>query len=71
MELPDHQERDKLYWYIHTFLWGRYAGSTESKLNQDSVIPSGPAHSAAPAAGGSACIPMTSWAGAAERVSIP
>lgn len=32
----DHQERDKLlYWYIHTFLWGRYAGSTESKLNQD------------------------------------
>jgi len=36
MSLPDHQERDKLlYWYIHTFLWGRYAGSTESKLNQD------------------------------------
>ena len=36
LEFPDHQERDKLlYWYIHTFLWGRYAGSTESKLNQD------------------------------------
>ncbi len=36
MQLPDHEERDKLlYWYIHTFLWGRYAGSTESKLNQD------------------------------------
>jgi len=24
-----------LYWYIHTMLWGRYAGSTETKLNQD------------------------------------
>lgn len=24
-----------LYWYIHTFLWGRYAGSTESYLAQD------------------------------------
>lgn len=24
-----------LYWYIHTFLWGRYAGSTESVLAQD------------------------------------
>ncbi len=36
MRLPDHRERDKLlYWYVHTFLWGRYAGSTESKLNQD------------------------------------
>lgn len=34
--LFDHKERDKLlYWYIHTFLWGRYAGSTESYLNQD------------------------------------
>ena len=32
----DHAERDKLlYWYVHTFLWGRYAGSTESVLNQD------------------------------------
>lgn len=31
-----HRERDRLlYWYIHTFLWGRYAGSTESVLNQD------------------------------------
>src|SRR5690606_11462990 len=29
-------ERDKLlFWYVHTFLWGRYAGSTESTLNQD------------------------------------
>ena len=34
--LTDYRERDKLlYWYIHTFLWGRYAGSTESMLNQD------------------------------------
>jgi hypothetical protein len=34
--LADHRERDKLlYWYIHTFLWGRYSGSTESTLNQD------------------------------------
>jgi len=24
-----------MYWYIHTFLWGRYAGSTESVLAQD------------------------------------
>ena len=28
--------RDKLlYWYVHTFLWGRYAASTETALNQD------------------------------------
>ena len=34
--LGDYRERDKLlYWYIHTFLWGRYAGSTETVLNQD------------------------------------
>jgi hypothetical protein len=32
----DYRERDKLlYWYVHTFMWGRYAGSTESTLNQD------------------------------------
>ena len=24
-----------LYWYVHTFLWGRYSGSTESALAQD------------------------------------
>ena len=31
--LNDYIERDKLlYWYVHTFLWGRYAGSTESFL---------------------------------------
>ncbi len=34
--LADHRERDRLlYWYVHTFLWGRYSGSTESVLNQD------------------------------------
>ena len=32
----DAAHRDRLlYWYVHTFLWGRYAGSTESKLSQD------------------------------------
>lgn len=35
-QLGNHKERDQLlYWYIHTLLWGRYAGSTESVLNQD------------------------------------
>ncbi|MGI5875479.1 MAG: GmrSD restriction endonuclease domain-containing protein [Dethiobacteria bacterium] len=24
-----------LYWYVHSFLWGRFAGSTETVLNQD------------------------------------
>ena len=34
--IADPTERDKLlYWYVHSFLWGRYAGSTESVLNQD------------------------------------
>ena len=34
--LKDYRDRDKLlYWYIHTFLWGRYAGSTETVLDQD------------------------------------
>src|SRR3990172_13139949 len=37
--LSDHKERDKLlYWYVHTFLWGRYAGSTETILNQDLAL---------------------------------
>lgn len=33
----DHaQEADRLlFWYVHTMLWGRYAGSTETVLNQD------------------------------------
>jgi hypothetical protein len=35
-KLPGGKDRDRLlYWYVHTFLWGRYAGSTESVLNQD------------------------------------
>ena len=35
-DLSDAAERDRLlYWYVHTFLWGRYAGSTESVLNKD------------------------------------
>lgn len=34
--LSDPGERDKmLYWYVHTLLWGRYSGSTESVLSQD------------------------------------
>lgn len=34
--LDNYKERDVLlYWYIHTFLWGRYAGSTESILARD------------------------------------
>lgn len=34
--ITDPAERDRLlYWYIHTFLWGRYAGSTESTLATD------------------------------------
>jgi hypothetical protein len=32
----DAKQRDKLlYWYVHSFLWGRFAGSTESILNKD------------------------------------
>ena len=27
-----------LYWYIHTMLWGRYSGSTETMLNQDLAL---------------------------------
>lgn len=37
--LNSRAERDQLlFWYIHTFLWGRYAGSTESVLNQDLTV---------------------------------
>jgi hypothetical protein len=37
--LSEHKDRDKLlYWYVHTFLWGRYAGSTETVLNQDLAL---------------------------------
>src|SRR5205823_1187499 len=35
-KLTGKTERDKLlYWYVNTFLWGRYAGSTETVLNAD------------------------------------
>ncbi len=35
-KLSDNKEWDKLlYWYVHAFLWGRYASSTESSLAQD------------------------------------
>ncbi|NLZ36531.1 MAG: DUF262 domain-containing protein [Clostridiales bacterium] len=35
-KLTGSKEWDKLlYWYVHAFLWGRYAGSTESNLAQD------------------------------------
>ena len=35
-DLSNAAERDRLlYWYVHTFLWGHYAGSTESVLNKD------------------------------------
>lgn len=35
-KLAGARERDRLlYWYVHSFLWGRFAGSTESVLNQD------------------------------------
>jgi len=35
-KLSSQVERDQLlYWYIHSFLWGRYSGSTESSLNAD------------------------------------
>jgi hypothetical protein len=36
LKLKDAKETDGLlYWYVHSFLWGRYAGSTETVLNQD------------------------------------
>lgn len=35
-KLSSAEEWDKLlFWYVHAFLWGRYAGSTESVLSQD------------------------------------
>ena len=34
--VPNPAERDRLlYWYVHSFLWGRHSGSTETILNQD------------------------------------
>jgi hypothetical protein len=35
-KLENYKQWDKLlYWYTHTLLWGRYAGSTESVMSQD------------------------------------
>ncbi len=33
-----HQQGKLLYWYVHSFLWGRYAGSTETVINQDLAV---------------------------------
>jgi hypothetical protein len=34
--IVNQQERGKLlFWYVNTFLWGRYSGSTESVMDQD------------------------------------
>lgn len=34
--LPSAEDQDKLlFWYIHAFLWGRYAGSVETVMNTD------------------------------------
>ncbi|MCT9138356.1 GmrSD restriction endonuclease domain-containing protein [Streptomyces violarus] len=33
---PNAMIRDRLfYWYVHSFLWGRHTGATETALNQD------------------------------------
>lgn len=34
-ELDNSQWNKLMYWYVHSFLWGRYAGSTESVMAQD------------------------------------
>ncbi len=34
-KLSDSKWNKLMYWYVHTFLWGRYASSTESVLAQD------------------------------------
>ena len=34
----DSDQGKLLYWYVHTMLWGRYSGSTESTLNQDLAL---------------------------------
>lgn len=37
--IHDAEEQDKLlYWYLHSALWGRFSGSTESVLNRDLEI---------------------------------
>lgn len=38
-KFKDATERDRLlYWYVHSFLWGRFAGSVETKINQDLAV---------------------------------
>ena len=35
-KLPDAEELDRLlFWYIHSAMWGRFSGSTESVINRD------------------------------------
>jgi hypothetical protein len=35
-KFADAAERDRLlYWYVHSFLWARYSGASETILNQD------------------------------------
>lgn len=35
-ELPDAATQDRLlYWYVHSFIWGRHTGNVETTLNQD------------------------------------
>src|SRR6266498_631049 len=35
-KFADAAERDRLlYWYVHSFLWARYVGASETVLNQD------------------------------------
>ena len=34
--LPDTATQDRLlYWYVHSFIWGRHTGNVETTLNQD------------------------------------
>jgi hypothetical protein len=38
-KITSSEEQGKLlFWYIHSFLWGRYAGSTETTLNRDLTV---------------------------------
>ena len=32
------QQAKLLYWYVHSMLWGRFTGSTESAMNQDLAL---------------------------------
>ncbi|MBJ6640367.1 DUF262 domain-containing protein [Streptomyces sp. DHE7-1] len=35
-KFPNAMTRDRLfYWFVHSFLWGRHTGATETALNQD------------------------------------